>query len=449
MTRATVRGRSRVADVSQVYRLAWGKRQVRIPGSSRTSGTVPGITVRAVRDGIEIGRRAGYAGLTTLAGRLIYLEPPIDEFSFLALIAAARGLDKVFRDSERLPTRLVGERADTILQLLAALLIAQAERCVHRHIAQGYVTRSERLSILRGQPSFIRPQPPDGRWQCLYRTKETDILLNRLVLAGVEAASRWLRGTALERRNRMQRFIWRDIASLSLPERHHFATARRALTRQTDHYGPALNLAEMLLFGLNASQRPQPATETLPLPLFDLNLLFEQFVAAVTRRLAASLGVTVDTQQHDYQALLDAKNDTYRPIRPDLVIRQGAIPIAVLDSKFKPQYMNYKGGTKHRVRTGDIYQVLFYAERTRRRANRAAAVPAAIVAPHLEGDNAPPVSQRIVRFIHGTEEARIDVIPLPLERAARAYHSGTADAIEAAVPHLHRFLERAVTESRR
>ncbi|MFJ4036903.1 hypothetical protein ACIPVB_02365 [Microbacterium sp. NPDC090007] len=193
--------------------------------------------------------------------------------------------------------------------------------------------------------------------------KTTDVLENRLVLAGIAGAQRWLPGAV---QLRTQEFVWRSLAEPVVPAQHDFDRAMSRLNRLTEAYRPVLALARALLFGLNFE--PDRADVGIDAPTFDLALLFETLVEDIAALAYKRRGLQVTRQTSEGQALVDGLGRTYRSIRPDLVY-DGGVPVRVIDSKFKPVYAS--GGDepsgKHRLSREDIFQTFFYATRLAQR----------------------------------------------------------------------------------
>ncbi len=105
--------------------------------------------------------------------------------------------------------------------------------------------------------------------------------------------------------------------------------ARLRLNRNTARYAHALRLARLILFHLS----PNVVRGEAPLLalLFDMNALWERYVATLARRLRLP-GVEVRTQ--DSRPFWLAPGSS-RPLRPDLVLRAGSTVRLVVDTKWK------------------------------------------------------------------------------------------------------------------
>lgn len=378
------------------------------------------LTINEVGTSVELRRRRHVAGSVRLGKRTVVAPPPIPTRSFLALIYAVNGIRI---DQAPVGGLELGMPPELFRAALGAALVAAAESLSRRHIGQEYQSRTERLQLVRGRPrwTYDMARVRDGTITCQYELKTTDGLLNRLIVSGLGAARPLQPPGPIRRRADRQEFAWRGLAEpLPVPTRHHFDLVRTRLTRQTEHYRPALALSEAVLLGTRTVA--ETGGRETDLPLFNLAQLFERFVERLLSALTEGTGLTIRMQHTRRDALLDGDGDVYRRIRPDAVVYAGKRPLAVLDSKFKPRYTN--GGTAvpmaSRVTLDDAYQLFFYAERLRRLGRVSDPVPAFIVAPMLDDPAAlPPLPRRSVVWHEqeGVDTTGLRVVPLPLVAA--------------------------------
>ena len=400
------------------------------------------ISVRETRQGWQLRPRSRYVGSIRVGDRLLYVPPRFPASTFLGMILIAEGLDAAV-DKEVLATAESRARTDVIFQVLSALLIVEAERIAAGHMAQGYARERDRLSTIRGRPVFApqRPRPPDGRILCAYWSKSTDIALNRAVVAGLAAANKWLPDAPWSRRCRTQRFVWASVAQEAPPTVGVFSQARRSLSRLTAHYGSAVGLAEILLFGWDPDSIQVPGRRDLPAPMFDLAALFESLVERLVRLLVRPHGLRVRPQVTHRTAIRDMTGATYRRIRPDLLITDKSSPVGVIDAKYKPQYLSGGPGlsTGARVSREDLFQLFFYGERLRRQAAGERSLPAFIAAPLLPGETPPAVARRRITWSPQSQLAdqiQLTVVAVDVVAATAAVINESPEEAAAASPEL-------------
>lgn len=378
------------------------------------------IRVQADADKWSITRSGRYAGLVRTSSLTLWIEPPFGTSAFLYLLLRRSGLPELADDAYELAATGRDRGLRSIMTVLALLMGREAEKLASSHIAQSYAQRIERLRVVRGRPLWHRQggRPPDGTVFTRFDEKTTDVLENRLVLAGITGAERWLPGAV---QLRTQGFVWRSLAEPVIPAQHDFDRAMSRLNRLTEAYRPVLVLARALLFGLDfEADSPDVG---LAAPSFDLALLFETLVEDIATLAYAGRRLQVTRQTSEGQALVDGLGRTYRSIRPDLVIYDGKAPVRIIDSKFKPAYT--AGGAsptgKHRLSREDIFQTFFYATRLAQRHNQSNPLPAAIAAPLLDGGQAPHEAFRTVRWgENNVASARLDLLLVPIDDGVRA-----------------------------
>ena len=402
------------------------------------------------RDGTPtVRQRVNRVGRVALPGVTIDVPPPLEPRAFAAFYLYALGHDLTgYLEREPAPEHLERTRDDPgYLRLLANLLVRSATTILAKHVAQRYERKIDRPTALRGRPRFgadFGRHPADGR-TCEYFEKTTDTLLNRLVLAGLEAATPLLSATASERAATTQLFAWRSLATPYFPGPHDFELAAIKTDRLTAHYRLPLAVARALLFGatpIPVDHRPRQQMQTL---FFDMPRLFEWFVTRLLTEAAPSLGVSVRRQYRVRRALVDGIGKHYRTVRPDVLISSLAgEPMAVLDAKYKPRYLERRRGKPALVSPADTYQMFFYEARVRRRHQLPGPLPLAIVAPQLEPE-IPDGRFLRIRWAEVDESIEIRLVPVPLADVATAIADGNgAGAALEKAPHLREFVASLV-----
>jgi len=304
----------------------------------------------------------------------------VREMVMLIRYALGGKIDSVSRTD--LPTDKAG-----LEELLCTALADEATRIRQIGWSRQYERRRERLPVLRGRPDFLGSFPWDedhvSSIVCTYHLLTGDNLDNRLLLAALETASLLDVTANTKRRLFEHRKVWSAIAGPWYPTIQDYETARSRYTRLSEHYRLVHNLGELLVLGHRPSAPIEAGGVTAGGFAIDMPWLFEKFVERLTAEIAGSLGMKVEAQCPDREALLDAKGGIYRGVRPDLVVYRGNRPVAVVDAKYK-DYWPGRGQTDapdSRVSNADIYQLFFYAQRLQHRYNLPFPPNALIVAP--------------------------------------------------------------------
>jgi 5-methylcytosine-specific restriction enzyme subunit McrC len=270
---------------------------------------------------IEILPKADRAPVRSATGK-------VWRHGLLEMLRAATGL----RLENPSPASQVTGRS-TLLELIARRFVDEMERLLHEGLAKGYRNEEANGHTFRGKLLFAQQLRENlvraDRFYVRYATFDRDIAVNRILREALDV----LGGLALS-----GGLAARAVAcSVTFPEvsRIHVTSEtfdRVVLGRSTARYHDALVLARMIL----EQRAPELRAGQVPVfaVLFDMNILWERYVAALFRR-AAGQRFNVSTQQSTL--LWRAPGTASRTVRPDIVVR---VPgrndvILVADTKWK------------------------------------------------------------------------------------------------------------------
>jgi 5-methylcytosine-specific restriction enzyme subunit McrC len=207
--------------------------------------------------------------------------------NLLFLLSYTRKLDV----TEPEISRLTDQRAP-FSEILFWVFAHRLWDAVQREVLRGYVTIEDRLDVLKGR-WLVAAQAgrPDGwrrdRFDVAYDEFTEDNLPNRLFKATVHRLSRWSQWTDTRRHLTQLRAVFADVADVT-PQPHDFDEAGHWMERyrrrigERHLYRPLLKLAQMFWTGTGPQHSPG-RTETFAF-LFDMNQLFEEFIAEFIRR---------------------------------------------------------------------------------------------------------------------------------------------------------------------
>ncbi|WUT01397.1 McrC family protein [Streptomyces sp. NBC_00708] len=238
---------------------------------------------------------------------------------------------------------------EEVVPALAYAVERQIDHALRQGVLQGYQRVAESALVLRGRVReaeqirrhFGRTPPVE----IAYDAYTSDIPENRILRAACEALLRLpdVPGD-VRRRLHHQRVRLADAAPLVRGRGLPGWTPSRLNAR----YRPALQLSEAVLRGTSPEHRPGE----LPLHgfLFDMNVLFEDFITGALREALREHGLIGRLQDPHH---LDTAHSIR--MRPDLVVHQpdGRTPVAVVDAKYKAE----KAGA---YPSADLYQMLAY-----------------------------------------------------------------------------------------
>lgn len=219
-----------------------------------------------------------------------------------------------------------------LLDLIAIGFLSELEPLLRQGLAKGYRTTESNGAVFRGRlkmADHLRDNVARGdRFFVEYETYDHDIAVNRLLAAALDTLE-WCAlsphvATAVEAcAARFPAVPFAGVTSALFD--------RVRLTRSTQRYAGALLYARMIL----AHQGPQlqAGRERVFALLFDMNLLWERYVAALLRR-ALVPGIVVSTQER--HAFWTAPRHPVRRVRPDIVVRSATgQTLLVIDTKWK------------------------------------------------------------------------------------------------------------------
>lgn len=396
---------------------------------SLTPQQADGLVALGARMGVRIASWQGratlrmqqFVGMARIGGLQLEILPKLEGCSGTnAIRQNLLGMLGVTEDLELMASDRVmfRERDEPFLVALARLYCHRLLEAARRGLRQDYVIRHEALARVRGKidwPSQAKlhvTQRPE--FSCIFDERSEDTLLNRTLKAGLLQAARLLEGARSERVVTELRHMMADIGERPSP-----AELFRVRTdRMSSHLQPLLTLAKLLLGNRNPDlgRSADGKRDTFAL-VWDMNVLFEEFVGRVSRQALRRKGFEVSL--HDSNAYLAREVDQGRYaflLRPDAMILRGRKPYVVMDTKWKK--LNREQPNLG-VSSGDAYQVLAYSECFQ-------TAMAVLVYPHAPAIGMPGIQREFETQGKGpaghrmrvvtVDLARLDDVPSQLER---------------------------------
>ena len=217
-----------------------------------------------------------------------------------------------------------------IFSLFAADYISRVEVLLHEGLARGYRTVEENGSVFRGRlmvPEHVRRNAIRAdRVYVQHAVFDHHILANRILAEALRVVRRAQTDSALRGRAGGCLLELGDLEPVVASEQ---TFARLPRTRSLTRYGPALDLARLIL--LRHSPDLRSGEEHLISILVDVQSLFEGWIATLLRRLQTD-SCRVRTQAS--RAFWKPEGARPTSIRPDLVV-QADTSCVVLDTKWK------------------------------------------------------------------------------------------------------------------
>jgi 5-methylcytosine-specific restriction enzyme subunit McrC len=293
----------------------------------------------------DVGHRQlkakSYVGYLEVGRLAIEILPKADRGLALSNAVWREGLLEMLRiaiDLRLQPLRDAAQKLtrNRLLDLIAQAYLSELEPVLHEGLAKGYRTTQSNGAVFRGRLKIAEHLRDNlaraDRFFVEYQTFDHDIAVNRVLAAAAEALS-WCALSPSVASNV-------DACLAQLPELNTAGVTMAdvdqiRLTRATQRYAGALMYARMIL----AQHGPhlRAGRERVFSLLFDMNVLWERYVATLLRR-AAPPGIQVHAQERHVFWRPQGYRD--RGVKPDIVIRaatgDGLGPaLLVIDTKWK------------------------------------------------------------------------------------------------------------------
>jgi 5-methylcytosine-specific restriction enzyme subunit McrC len=249
---------------------------------------------------------------------------------------------------------------ETLLEILIRLFSEKLVDVVRQGMPRRYVEHADDLPVLRGRLDVTRQftvlATEPSRLACRYDALTADIALNRVMKAAVARLSRVARTADNQRRLREMAFAYSDIADVPI------STLRWdevVLDRTNNRWRELFNLARLLL-GERFQTTSSGGSDGFSL-LFEMNTLFEEYVAQMLKRALLDTDLRVISQGGRLYCLETDDRRGLFQTRPDILVKQGNEVVQIIDTKWKritPRMDDAKQG----VSQGDVYQMMAYGQ---------------------------------------------------------------------------------------
>ncbi|MEA1071737.1 McrC family protein [Sphingomonas sp. LY160] len=247
---------------------------------------------------------------------------------------------------------------ETLLEILIRLFSEKLVDAVRQGMPRRYVEHADDLWALRGRLNVTRQfttlAVEPSRVACRYDALTPDIALNRIMKAATTRLARIARTTDNQRRLRELTFAYADITDVPASS---IQWDEVVLDRTNGRWRELLNLARLLL-GERFQTTSAGGSDGFSL-LFEMNTLFEEYVARMLKRALADTDVCVVSQGGRLFCLETADQRQVFQTRPDILIKRGDVVLQVIDTKWK-RVVAQIDDPKRGVSQADVYQMMAY-----------------------------------------------------------------------------------------
>lgn len=293
-----------------------------------------------------------YVGTVRVGDLRVTILPKIRGMPLLALLLYAYRLRDLGLRAE------VGHGVENagLVDLLIMQLRRETEELLLRGLHRSYQRREELLASPRGRIDFVRlaarPVVTTAALPCVHHHREEDTLVNRILLAGLDLASRMTEDLELRYGVRRVAAVLRDTVSPVVLCRRTWEELAKNRNRLVRHYEPALSIIELLAKGQGPSLDGRLDVISGHGFLFDMNRFYQRLVGKFLEENLPKCEVLAEHGMRgivNYLPEFNPQGRTAGVPRPDFVIRQGGRTIAVLDAKYRdiwdqklPRHMLYQ-----------------------------------------------------------------------------------------------------------
>lgn len=321
-----------------------------------------GSARRPIELGYQTGRATNWVGTLGLGRRVIEVVPKIDTSSgalseartrenLLQMIARA-GIVPV---TEADTARMSGSAGDPLLVAYLGLYVEKLTREWRRGAVKEYVSRSENRNFLRGKLLFQDQLRVNLVQHQRFFTACDEFIedgpVSRLLKAALVCCLKQ-KMCALVSRNAKR--LLQDFEGVSHVAFSSEALSRIQVNRQILRFEPLVHLARLIL--RNLSPRSSESGNNVFSLMFDMNEVFERFVAAELTSAIRETGVSVVSQVKGKSLLLKNGRRKFN-LRPDIGVFSRGKAVCLLDTKWKRLDMSKPHAN---ISQSDMYQMYAY-----------------------------------------------------------------------------------------
>jgi 5-methylcytosine-specific restriction enzyme subunit McrC len=256
----------------------------------------------------------------------------------------------------------LGWQRENLLEILIGLFARKLADAARQGIPRRYIRHVDDLAALRGRLNVTRQfttlAATPQKLACIHDALSPDIAINQIMKAAILRLARVSQNSENQRRLREIAFAYADISEVAI-------TALRwddvVLDRTNARWRELIGLARLLL-GRRFQTTSSGNGKGFSL-LFEMNTLFEEYVARTLVRALQGTGLSVHAQggrRYCLEEILEDRPGASRfQTKPDILIRRGDDIELIIDTKWKRLSARIDD-PKQGVSQADVYQMMAY-----------------------------------------------------------------------------------------
>jgi len=253
----------------------------------------------------------------------------------------------------------LGWQRENLLEILIGLFSRKLTEAVRQGMPKRYMPHEEDLPALRGKldvvQQFTRLAAYPDKLACRFDALSHDFALNQIMKAAVTQLLRISRSEQNLRGLRELALVYADISDVPVAQLQWAAVI---LDRTNSRWRELFSLAKLLL-GQRLQTTSSGSGRGFSL-LFEMNTLFEEYVARMLRRALAGTDCQVHAQGGRLYCLEHIADGARRFMTmPDILVRRGGQVVMVIDTKWKRLSARIDD-KKRGVGQSDVYQMMAY-----------------------------------------------------------------------------------------
>lgn len=217
-----------------------------------------------------------------------------------------------------------------ILDLYFELFIEEVEKLLHEGLIKKYRNTIDNQSAMRGRMHFSKQIQHNTvhktRFFVEHSTYDFDHLFNQILSQTISVLQRIVKNPLLLDKLQRLQLHFPKVEHINI-QAHHFHNLQ--FDRKSQRYRTALEISRLIL--LNYSPDIRGGNHDVLAMLFDMNVLFEEFIFRQLKRLEYSENIEV-IGQPSRKFWINPKSS--RSLRPDILIQKDDETI-ILDTKWK------------------------------------------------------------------------------------------------------------------